>query len=263
MPTDSQTQLMIFKTADSNIELKGMLYNDKPVFFAVELAKVLGYTDPHQALKNHCKSLIKINSVELTELGLGSRPKGIIFATEADAYRLILKSNLPSAERIQDWLCEEVLPALRQQGSYHIKRTHRDEGSGLPEFRKARAMQIAMEVAEKTFAWATDLSSLSRQVVIAGLINPLAGCEVVPLPLLIEKLYTAGEIGKLFDMSANKIGRIANDNDMKTEQYGEFYLDKSRHSDKQVQAFRYNNHALNKFRQILIAEQETKENARV
>ncbi|WP_339058328.1 hypothetical protein [Candidatus Regiella endosymbiont of Tuberolachnus salignus] len=143
------------------------------------------------------------------------------------------------------------------------RQPHRDEGSGLPEFRKAKAMQIVMEVAEKTFAWATLLSPLSRQGVIAGLINPLAGCEVVPLPLLVEKLYRASEIGKLFDVSANKIGRIANDNDMKTEQYGEYHLDKSRHSDKQVQAFRYNNHALNTFRHILIAEQEAKEHALV
>ncbi|EFL91187.1 putative phage antirepressor [Candidatus Regiella insecticola LSR1] len=124
-------------------------------------------------------------------------------------------------------------------------------------------MQMAMEVAEKTFAWATLLSPLSRQGVIAGLINPLAGCEVVPLPLLVEKLYTASEIGKLFDVSANKIGRIANDNNMKTEHYGEYHLDKSRHSDKQVQAFRYNNHAVNTFRHILIAEQEAKEHALV
>ncbi|WP_339057092.1 KilA-N domain-containing protein [Candidatus Regiella endosymbiont of Tuberolachnus salignus] len=109
------------------------------------------------------------------------------------------------------------------------RQPHRDEGSGLPEFRKAKAMQMAMEVAEKTFAWATLLSPLSRQGVIAGLINPLAGCEVVPLPLLVEKLYTASEIGKLFDVSANKIGRIANDNNMKSEQYGQYHLDKSRH----------------------------------
>ncbi|MGG2140725.1 hypothetical protein [Symbiopectobacterium sp. RP] len=34
---------------------------------------------------------------------------------------------------------------------YSMKSAHRDEGSGLPEYRKARAMQIQMEIAEKTF----------------------------------------------------------------------------------------------------------------
>ncbi|MGL9719966.1 BRO family protein [Symbiopectobacterium sp.] len=116
----TKTQLMLFKSADSDIELQGTLYQGKPVFFAVELAKTLGYSDPHQALNKHCKSLIKIDSVETTELNLGFYPKGIILAPESDLYRLILKSKLPSAERVQDWVCEEVLPALRQQGSYQL-----------------------------------------------------------------------------------------------------------------------------------------------
>ncbi|MGX8940763.1 BRO-N domain-containing protein [Symbiopectobacterium sp. Eva_TO] len=252
----TKTELMLFKSADSDIELQGTLYQGRPVFFAVELAKALGYSDPHQALKNHCKSLIRIDSVETTELNLGFYPKGIILAPESDLYRLILKSKLPSAERVQDWVCEEVLPELRQQGSYSMKTAHRDEGSGLPEYRKARAMQIQMEIAEKTFRWATGLSDAARQAVIAGLINPIAGSEVIPLPVLEEKSYTATEIGKMFNISANKIGRIANDNNMKNDTYGKYYLDKSRYSTKQVESFHYNEKALQKFNDILVAEQE-------
>lgn len=252
----TKTQLMLFKSADSDIELQGTLYQGKPVFFAVELAKALGYNDPHDALNKHCKSLIKIDSGETQELGLGFKPKGVILAPEPDLYRLILKSKLPSAERVQDWVCEEVLPALRQQGSYSMKTAQRDEGNGLPEYRKARAMQIQMEIAEKTFQWATGLSDAARQAVIAGLINPIAGHEVIPVPVLEEKHYTAAQIGKMFNVSANKIGRIANDNNMKTEEYGEYYLDKSRYSNKQVEAFRYNDKALEKFNDTLLAELE-------
>ncbi|MFT4466028.1 MAG: Bro-N domain-containing protein [Sodalis sp. (in: enterobacteria)] len=151
----TKAQLMLFKSADSDIELQGTRYQGKPVFFAVELAKALGYKNLHEALQDNCKSLIKLNSSQALELNLGFRPKGIILAPESDLYRLILKSKLPSAEHVQDWVCEEVLPALRQQGSYSMKTSHRDEGSGLSEYRKARAMQIQMEIAEKTFQWAT------------------------------------------------------------------------------------------------------------
>ncbi len=90
---------------------------------------------------------------------------------------MILKSKLPSAERIQDWVCEEVLPALRQHGNYSIKKSYKDEGSGLPEFRKAKAIeiqakaiQIQMENVKKIFEWATNLSDNARQTIIAGLI---------------------------------------------------------------------------------------------
>ncbi|WP_260200270.1 hypothetical protein, partial [Candidatus Regiella insecticola] len=133
----------------------------------------------------------------------------------------------------------------------------------LAEFRQTRALKMAISSVHELFDMMPELSQVSRQCVAANLINPIAGFEAVPLPVLAEKLYSASEIGKLFDVSANKIGRIANDNNMKTEQYGEYHLDKSRHSDKQVQAFRYNNHALNRFRHILIAEQEAKEHALV
>ncbi|EGY27781.1 hypothetical protein Rin_00023070 [Candidatus Regiella insecticola 5.15] len=133
----------------------------------------------------------------------------------------------------------------------------------LAEFRQTRALKMAISSVHELFDMMPELSQISRQCVVANLINPIAGFEAIPLPVLAEKLYSASEIGKLFDVSANKIGRIANDNNMKTEQYGEYHLDKSRHSDKQVQAFRYNNHALNTFRHILIAEQEAKEHALV
>lgn len=252
----TKTQLMLFKSADSDIELQGTLYQGKPVFFAVELAKALGYTNPSKALADHCKHLIKLDYNDSLELNLGVYPKGVALAPESDLYRLILKSKLPSAERVQDWVCEEVLPALRQQGSYSMKSAHRDEGSGLPEYRKARAMQIQMDIAEKTFQWATGLSDAARQAVIAGLINPIAGHEVIPVPLLEEKHYTATQIGKMFNVSANKIGRIANDNNMKTKEFGQTYLDKSPYSSKQVESFRYNEKAVKKFKAIFLAEEE-------
>ncbi|MFS1582981.1 MAG: hypothetical protein ACL7AY_09285 [Candidatus Arsenophonus phytopathogenicus] len=113
-----------------------------------------------------------------------------------------------------------------------------------------------MEIAEKTFQWATGLSDAARQAVIAGLINPIAGHEVIPVPVLEEKSYTATEIGKIFNISANKIGRIANGNNMKNDTYGKYYLDKSRYSTKQVESFHYNEKKLQKFNDILVAEQE-------
>ncbi|WFQ80475.1 BRO family protein [Xenorhabdus sp. SF857] len=117
----NKNNLMIFSNEELGIELQGMLYKDKPVFFAVEVAKALDYLDPHDALKKHCKSLIKLNSGESQELNLGFKPKGIILLTEPDLYRLVMRSKLPSAERFQDWVCEEVLPAIRQTGSYQMQ----------------------------------------------------------------------------------------------------------------------------------------------
>ncbi|WP_080937703.1 BRO family protein [Candidatus Liberibacter solanacearum] len=41
--------------------------------------------------------------------------------TESDVYRLIIKSKLPSAEKFERLVFEEILPTLRKTGSYSIK----------------------------------------------------------------------------------------------------------------------------------------------
>lgn len=111
-------QLMTFNSVDLGISLSGMLYRGKPVFVAVEVAVALGYERPFDAISTHCKSLIKLKHGEMASLGLEPKPNGISLIGEPDVYRLILKSQLPSAERVQDWVCEDVLPSIRETGVY-------------------------------------------------------------------------------------------------------------------------------------------------
>lgn len=111
-------QLMTFQSIDLGISLSGMLYQGKPVFVAVEVATALGYERPFDAISTHCKSLIKLKHGEMASLGLEPKPNGISLIGEPDVYRLILKSQLPSAERVQDWVCEDVLPSIREAGNY-------------------------------------------------------------------------------------------------------------------------------------------------
>lgn len=130
--------------------------------------------------------------------------------------------------------------------------------SGLPEYRRAKAEQLKALALEKNIASARELMSMfprlgdaANQVIVATLVNPLIGHEVVPLPVLEERYYTAGDIADQLGCTANKIGRLANKHKLKTEQYGKFFLDKSKHSDKQVEAFRYNANGLEALRHLL------------
>ncbi|MCE7762951.1 hypothetical protein GQL56_09890 [Pseudomonas putida] len=54
-------------------------------------------------------------------------------------------------------------------------------------------------------------------------------------------------------MTVNKIGRLTNLHGMMTDEYGEFRLDKSRRSDKQVESFVYNAAVVERFRELLKA----------
>lgn len=124
--------------------------------------------------------------------------------------------------------------------------------SYLPEYRKAKAIELSVRALDKVFSNLPHLSEQSKQAIYADTINPIAGKNVIPLPKLENKTFSASEVGEMLGVSSNKIGRIANELNLKTEEYGIFVLDKSRSSDKQVESFRYNEKAIDVLKNHLI-----------
>lgn len=130
--------------------------------------------------------------------------------------------------------------------------------SGITEYRLAKADQLKAQALEKNIASAREIMSMlprldpmAHQVLAASLINPLIGYDAIPLPVLEEHYHTAGEVGEMLGVSAQKIGRTANANNLKTQQHGKFFLDKSAHSSKQVEAFRYNAEGVKALRHLI------------
>ena len=133
-----------------------------------------------------------------------------------------------------------------------LKNIQKPSKSYLPEYRQAKAMELSVRALDKVFSNLPHLSEQSKQAIYADTINPIAGKNVIPLPRLDNKTFSASEVGELLGVSSNKIGRIANELNLKTEEYGIFVLDKSRSSDKQVESFRYNEKAIDVIRNHLI-----------
>lgn len=130
--------------------------------------------------------------------------------------------------------------------------------SGITEYRLAKADQLKAQALEKNIANAREIMSLlprldpmAHQTLAASLINPLIGYDAIPLPVIEEHYHTAGEVGEMLGVSAQKIGRIANANNLKTDLHGKFFLDKSAHSSKQVEAFRYNAEGVKALRHLI------------
>lgn len=98
-----------------------------------------------------------------------------------------------------------------------------------------------------------------KEVLIALGTNAISKQEVIPLPKLEQKSYTAQELGKILGISANMVGRIANKHGLKTERYGYLAQDKAKHANKSVESFRYFEHAISKFKDILNGEEEIKQ----
>ena len=89
--------------------------NGKYLFCGSDVAGALGYSNPRDALRRHCKGVVKRDT--LTDGGL----QQLSFLPEGDVYRLIVHSKMPSAERFERWVFDEVLPTIRKQGAYLTK----------------------------------------------------------------------------------------------------------------------------------------------
>lgn len=109
----------------------------------------------------------------------------------------------------------------------------------LSAFRTSRAIASNAKTAESICALFPALGEAAKQTIYAKLVNAAAGQDIVPLPE-VENLLSATAIGKLYGVSANAIGKLANAHDLKVARYGEFAMDKSPHSAKQMPSFRYN-----------------------
>lgn len=88
----------------------------EPWFVASDVAKALGFVNPSDAVNRHCKKSVKTPFNVIHEDG--NNPVQVNIIPESDLYRLIMRSNLPTAEAFQDWVTEEVLPSIRKTGQY-------------------------------------------------------------------------------------------------------------------------------------------------
>lgn len=86
--------------------------NGKILFCGADVARILGYAKPQNAISKHCKGALKRGT--LTTRG----KQEMTFISEGDLYRLIAHSKLPTAEKFEHWVFDEVLPTIRKTGGY-------------------------------------------------------------------------------------------------------------------------------------------------
>lgn len=106
-------ELKIFENPEFG-KVRMMMINNEPYFVGKDVAEMLGYTNTNKALSDHCKGVTKCYIPH--PQGNGTLEVNII--PERDVYRLIMRSKLPSAERFEEWVVGEVLPAIRKHGAY-------------------------------------------------------------------------------------------------------------------------------------------------
>lgn len=107
-------KLITFNNPDFG-EVRTLEENGSVLFGGTDVAKALGYSNPSKAVNDHCRCLTKRY---VPHPQAADKHLEMIFIPEGDVYRLIVRSKLPTAERFERWVFDEVLPAIRKNGGY-------------------------------------------------------------------------------------------------------------------------------------------------
>lgn len=82
-------------------------------------------------------------------------------------------------------------------------------------------------------------SEMYKEILVSETAKILTGKELLPPLRVQEKTLTATEIADIFDITPNMVGKIANANNLKTEEFGYWVHEKAAHCNKEVPNFRY------------------------
>ena len=107
--------IQVFKN-DEFGSIRTWVVDDEPWFVGKDIATILGYAKPENAIANHVDDEDKTSTL-IQGSGSNYKSKAILI-NESGLYSLILSSKLPSAKKFKRWVTGEVLPSIRKTGSY-------------------------------------------------------------------------------------------------------------------------------------------------
>lgn len=188
-------------------EIRTAEINNKPYFCGSDIAKALGYANANDAVSRHCRAIVKHDTP------ISGKIQAINFISEGDVYRLITHSKLPSAEKFESWVFDEVLPSIRKHGMYAT-----DELLRNPDL----LIQVATalkEEREKNVKLETEVKVKDQLI---GELKPKA--DYVDTILQNKGLVTITQIAKDYGMSGQAMNELLHTLKVQYKQSGQWLL---------------------------------------
>ena len=111
-------EIKIFENEEFG-SVRTMKINGEPYFVGKDVATILGYAKPENAIANHVDTEDKTLTLIQGGCSTGSQKTTVI--NESGLYSLILSSKLPNAKKFKRWVTSEILPSIRKTGRYSIQ----------------------------------------------------------------------------------------------------------------------------------------------
>ena len=108
-------ELQIFKNPEFG-EIRTIEVKNEPWFVGKDVAEILGYAKPENAISAHVDEEDKTTTL-IQGNGSNYKSKTTII-NESGLYSLVLSSKLPTAKKFKRWVTSEVLPTIRKTGGY-------------------------------------------------------------------------------------------------------------------------------------------------
>lgn len=195
-----------------NKEVRTVLINKDVWFVASDVAKLLGYSKPGNAINQHCKHTLKQGiGVETGKRADGTpaiQQMQMNVINQGDVIRLIVGSQLPEAERIESWIFDEVIPTVLKTGMYMAKPLTFKE-----------TLKIALELEEKNELLQIE-NSAQKQI-----INEYTPkIDYVDTILKSKSLTKVTSIAKDYGMTATELNNLLHEQGIQYKQGDQWFL---------------------------------------
>lgn len=219
-----------------------------------QIGLALEYANPRQAIKTiHLRNKERLDQFsKRAQIDTPSGKQDTTIYNEKGIYEIIRYSKQTKADKFYDWVYD-LLSDLRK-GNLQVVQPQSEQDKLKMQQQRAEAMLLNARTRQAKLILDMQknntLSPVAVELLGVNALEVLTDKETDYRPQ-VEKTYTATEIAEELGVTANKIGRIANKHNLKNEKYGIEVLDKSRHSNKQVPSFRYNEYGKQKLKELI------------
>lgn len=177
--------------------------------------------------------------------------------TEDGIYEVTMLAKTEKAKEFRAFI-RKLLKSLRKGETKLIKSSN--EQVELIEIKKKNAearlrnskVREAKFLLEAVDKYKNVLAEQSVELLTINALEVINGKNTLQKPELPEtKYYSATEIAEELGISANKVGKIANANNLKNDEYGKTILSKSLYSARQCPTFIYNEKGKQKIKELI------------